>query len=65
MKFYLRHVSVNAQGYVQNKYYYGLDAPLWYYESTDGTISEHIRASSRDMAKYHIKKKYPTARFFR
>lgn len=55
MKVYLRQVRLNSSGYTNKGEYFGLGAPLYYYEKEDGSESDHIRARSRSEAEYKIR----------
>lgn len=65
MKFNLRREHLNNGGYDSSGTYWGIGAPLYYYESENGMDSGYIRTSSRETAKEIIKHRHPYAKFYR
>jgi hypothetical protein len=61
-RFYLWRIPLDRQGYTKGKYprYYGVGAPLFGYESEDGSIADELRAADRADAKRKIRSKYKT-----
>jgi hypothetical protein len=65
LKFTLRKVRLNAQGYTSRGEYYGSGQALYWYCSDDGYHDNELRASSRDNAKAQIRALHKGARFYR
>lgn len=72
--FRLVRVPLNSGGYDRGGAYWGLGAPLYYYENHTGDISGYVRAerdgmsedkSRRGLAKQAVRKIHPHARFYR
>lgn len=64
-KFSLKRIPINRGGYDSGGAYWGIGQPLYWYSDDDGNVSAYFRAADREAAKAHIRKTYPTARFFR
>lgn len=66
-KFVLQRVRLNQGGYDRYGSYWGVGAPLYYYEldSYKDDIFGHIRACNREDAKERIRESVPGARFYR
>jgi hypothetical protein len=71
MRYYLRKVRLDSQGYDNIGSYFGIGQPLYYYVSYDfpeGLLryqySGYIRASSRQKAKEEVLKINPKATFW-
>lgn len=64
-RFMLRKTPLNRQGYDPSGVYWGRGAPLWYYESSCGEDTGHLRAPHRPAAKAVLRAALPFARFFR
>jgi hypothetical protein len=64
-RFYLSRVRLDSGGYDQFGAYYGLEAPLYRYESECCTIEGYLRARDREQAKGRVRCRHPGARFFR
>jgi hypothetical protein len=63
-RFYLRRVRLNSGGYDSGGAYWGVDAPLYEYESEDygeELVSGFLRASCRDDAKDKLLAKFGEA----
>jgi hypothetical protein len=65
IKFRLQRVRIDSGGYDSGGAYWGLGTPLYWYQSTDGSIEGFLRARTREVAKAEIRNDYPSARFFR
>ena len=63
-RFYLRKVRLNNGGYDSGGAYWGVDEPLYRYESVDGEANGFLRARSREAAIAAIREEYPAASFF-
>jgi hypothetical protein len=64
-KIHLQRVYLDNGGYDRNGTYFGHGAPIYWYATSDETIDGTLRATSRDLAKADILKRYPNAKFFR
>jgi hypothetical protein len=64
-KFTISRVPLDRQGYDTMGGYWGVDMPLWFAMSVDGTVDHYVRAHDRDGARHAIRLIYPDARFFR
>lgn len=65
-RMYLQRVPLDSGGYDRGGAYWGLGAPLYYFEYEGlSDISGYIRAGSRESAKKIIREEYPHAKFFR
>lgn len=62
-RFYLRRVYL-SQGYDSRGAYWGMGAPLYYFESSCGEVSGHLRARDRRDAKQKVESDHPGARFY-
>lgn len=62
--YYLRRIVINSGGYDAGGAYWGVGAPLYYWESPSGA-SGYVRARSRVLAKAEVLKKCPNATFLR
>lgn len=51
MRVYLQRVRLTNAGYDRNGCYWGVGAPLYYFETEDGSIGSHVRAHNREHAK--------------
>lgn len=63
-KIILRRVRLNSGGYDSGGAYWGLGAPLYYYENEDGECG-YLRARTRDDAKRQVLELVPDATFYR
>lgn len=61
--FYLRRVRLNSGGYDCGGAYWGVGAPLYYYEGASG-MSGYTRGRTRDDAKRSIRQVCPRATFY-
>lgn len=73
-KFELRRVPLNQGGYDSGGAYWGTPSNLYHtrafvnytgLEGRGGMVEWFLRADSRDAAKAAVRKRYPTARFYR
>lgn len=65
MKFYLRRVYLDKQGYAnKGRYYFGVGNPWYYHESSDGKYHGYFRANNRGHAKFLITQLHKNARFY-
>jgi hypothetical protein len=62
MRFYLRKLRINSQGYTPEGFYFGTGLPVYEFES-DGAC-DYVRAYDRDDAKDAIRRTYPGATFY-
>ncbi|MCQ4158743.1 hypothetical protein NON00_02225 [Roseomonas sp. GC11] len=62
---YLRRIPITSGGYDRGGAYWGLGAPLWYAEDSEGEGGVYFRAASREAAKAHILARHPTVTFYR
>lgn len=65
MKYWLKRIPLNSQGYDPAGRYFGIGQPLYLYMDTEFGLGDHIRAWDREHAKELIKKKDPKAEFFK
>ena len=65
MKLYLRKIRLNSGGYDSLQIYWGVGAPLYEYFDEDSDTHGHVRASTRDAAKHHIRAYFPNVEFYR
>jgi hypothetical protein len=63
--FYLVRCPLNSGGYDRGGAYWGLGAPLYYYEGPLTDISGYVRGKTRDAAKAEVRALHKLARFFR
>jgi len=63
--FRLIHCPIDSGGYDRGGAYWGLGAPLYYYEGPLTDISGFVRGKSREAAKEEVRKIHPKARFYR
>lgn len=63
IRFTLRKVRVNQDGYDSVGNYWGVGDPLYQAYSERGTM--HVRGKSREEAKIKVKAAFPTAAFVR
>lgn len=63
-KFYLMRVPLNSGGYDKGGAYWGIGAPLYYFEGPSG-VSGYVRGRMRSMAKAEVLKRCPNATFYR
>jgi hypothetical protein len=66
-RFRLFRVRLDSGGYDAGGSYWGLGAPLYYFEGehADGDIASGYLRGSRDYAKQQVRERYPAARFYR
>ena len=62
---WLTRVRLNRQGYTSNGSYWGVGAPLFAYESEDGSAYGYLRAADRADAKRKLREMYPRAKISR
>lgn len=69
MKFYLYRVKLDYQGYTSWGQYFGVGAPLYYFESIEGSTCHgdhgYLRASSLEEAKNMVATAIPDATFYK
>jgi len=71
MKFYLYRVRLNNGGYTDSGQYFGVGAPLYYFEPVEGSQchsgyhSGYLRAHSREQAKNMVATTIPDATFYK
>jgi hypothetical protein len=69
MKFYLYRVKLDHQGYTSWGRYFGVGAPLYYYEPVKGSTCHgdhgYLRAHSREEAKNMVATAIPDATFYK
>lgn len=63
--FYLRRVPLNSGGYDSGGAYWGIGAPLYYFEASASGASGHVRGRTRDLAKQEVRAIHPEAEFHR
>lgn len=63
--FYLVRVRLDSGGYDSGGAYWGIGAPLYYYEGPLTDISGYVRGRTREAAKAAVREIHPLARFFR
>lgn len=63
IRFTLRRVRVNRDGYDSVGNYWGVDLPL--YRADSDVVTTHVRGATREEAKANLKKDHPTAVFVR
>lgn len=62
----LVHCPLNSGGYDRGGAYWGIGAPLYYFEASPaGLVSGYVRGRTREAAKLEVRKLYPKARFYR
>lgn len=62
--FSLQRVALSSGGYDRGGAYWGLGAPLYWYDSGTG-IDGYVRGNSREAAKAAVRAMHPKARFYR
>lgn len=66
MKTYLRRIRLNQGGYDSSGSYWGIGAPLYYWELTESPYTtNHFHADDREDAKEQILQLFPSATFYR
>jgi hypothetical protein len=65
LKFTLRRMRLNSQGYTSGGVYYGVGMPLYWFCSDTGHEEGVLRASSRAAAKQVIRNLHTGAKFYR
>lgn len=63
--FRLVRCPLDRGGYDRGGAYWGLGAPLYYYEGPLSDISGYVRGSTREAAKQAVRGIHPKAKFFR
>lgn len=63
-RFNLVRCPLDSGGYDRGGAYWGLGAPLYYFESPEGE-SGYVRGRTRDIAKVEVRKLAPQAEFYR
>lgn len=63
--FRLVRVPLNNGGYDRGGAYWGLGAPLYYYEGPLCDISGYVRGRTREIAKAAVREKYKHAKFYK
>ena len=66
-RLHLMRVRLNSGGYDAGGAYWGLGAPLYYFEHDGETeqVYGYVRGTTRDKAKAQVRETYPSARFYR
>lgn len=63
--FRLIRCPLDSGGYDRGGAYWGLGAPLYYYEGPLSDISGYVRGTTREKAKAEVRSLHPKARFYR
>lgn len=63
--FRLVRCPLDSGGYDRGGAYWGLGAPLYYFEGPLSDISGYVRGRTREIAKAEVRKQHPKAKFYR
>lgn len=64
-KVHLTRIRLDRGGYDSNGTYFGVGEPLFWCASDDNSVDFVVRASDREAAKQAVRKRLPTATFYR
>lgn len=58
MRYTLRRLYINRQGYTSYGVYYGVGAPVYEFDSMDGRACGTVRGRTRELAKQAVRAMY-------